>query len=93
MTPCGSWILQLQQPAAPAPAGLLNDPSQWRRYRHDVWKCFYLAGSADLPFQLPDVSVHKCPPPLVKASNHSMRAKQQGMAISKIASGRQLQGG
>lgn len=92
MTPCHSWILQLQQPAAPAPAGLLNDPNQWRRYRDDVWKCFYLAGSAGLLFQLPDVSVHKCPPLLVKASNHSMRAKQQSTEISQIASRRQLQG-
>lgn len=92
MTPCHSWILQLQQPAAPAPAGLLNDPNQWRRYRDDVWKCFYLAGSAGLLFQLPDVSVHKCPPPLVKASNHSMRAEQQSTEISQIASRRQLQG-
>lgn len=25
------WILQLQQPSAPSPSALLNDPSQWRR--------------------------------------------------------------
>lgn len=38
-------ILHLQQPAAPAPTGLLNNYSQWRLYRGEVWKDFCLAGS------------------------------------------------
>lgn len=44
----------LHQPSAPA--GLLNDPSQWRCYRNDLRKCFYLTGSAGLLFQLPRLS-------------------------------------
>lgn len=81
MASCHGWILQLQQPAVPALARLLNNSSQWRLYRGNIWKYFLSSWFCVFAVSATNVSVHRSPPFLVKTSTLSMSAKQQSVGI------------